>query len=467
MDTLPRIPIITTSPTFKWNDQSQQFALYVQCDNKPEWIEVRRPSPVEFKGAWHDCLLDVYVTETGFVYYWKTHKSVHVMLSRKGYLSCSIGRWKRYRIHRLVANLFVLNPDPKLKDQVNHFDGNKQNNHRINLEWVTNQENMQHAISIGLIQRKFTEEEIQDIRALYPGLTQQQIANEYDISIALVNQILQGNSYGDIPFNAPYTPAQREISGEANPHAKFTQDQVRYIRSAYPRISMDELGRQFNVDATCIGNIIKNITYYDPIYIPPSTERVGEIHHHAKLTQAQADEIRQLAEHTTHDILAIQFGVSRTTISNIVANQTYTNINYSPVSKKAQTGENNSKAKFTWDQIRDIREKAKTMRITEIAEEYGVAPTTLGPIVHNKTWYDPNYVPPGKLQTVGSSSHQSKLTMDQVKEIRAIWRTTTIPLLAQKYGVDSSSISNIIKNKTYVDPTYIPPEGKLPRKPTA
>ena len=48
------------------------------------------------------------------------------------------------RIHRLVAEYFVNNP-LRLK-QVNHKDLNKQNNHFLNLEWVTCRENMVHAV---------------------------------------------------------------------------------------------------------------------------------------------------------------------------------------------------------------------------------------------------------------------------------------------------------------------------------
>lgn len=50
---------------------------------------------------------------------------------------------KSVKIHRLVALHFILNPDNK--SQVNHKDGNKQNNHISNLEWVTASENMKHA----------------------------------------------------------------------------------------------------------------------------------------------------------------------------------------------------------------------------------------------------------------------------------------------------------------------------------
>lgn len=45
--------------------------------------------------------------------------------------------------HRAVAIAFVPGYKPGLT--VNHKDGNKQNNHADNLEWMTMQENIQHA----------------------------------------------------------------------------------------------------------------------------------------------------------------------------------------------------------------------------------------------------------------------------------------------------------------------------------
>lgn len=52
------------------------------------------------------------------------------------------GEEKRYYIHRLVAETFISNP--LSKPEVNHKDGNKQNNCAENLEWVTHQENCKH-----------------------------------------------------------------------------------------------------------------------------------------------------------------------------------------------------------------------------------------------------------------------------------------------------------------------------------
>jgi len=89
----------------------------------------------------------------------------------EGYYDCRIkdkdGRKRSPRVHRLVAELFVANPEGK--PVVNHIDGNKLNNSADNLEWVSYSENIQHAKKTGLSGTRkgtLTEEEVREICSL-------------------------------------------------------------------------------------------------------------------------------------------------------------------------------------------------------------------------------------------------------------------------------------------------------------
>lgn len=69
----------------------------------------------------------------------------------KGYLRVALQKdlkLKTFKVHRLVASAFIKNEFNK--PQVNHKDGNKNNNSVENLEWCTNKENAHHAIANGL-----------------------------------------------------------------------------------------------------------------------------------------------------------------------------------------------------------------------------------------------------------------------------------------------------------------------------
>lgn len=69
----------------------------------------------------------------------------------KGYLKVQLHK-KSFRVHRLVAQEFI--PNPENKPQVNHKNGIKSDNRVENLEWVTNAENTQHAYDNGLYKER-------------------------------------------------------------------------------------------------------------------------------------------------------------------------------------------------------------------------------------------------------------------------------------------------------------------------
>lgn len=62
-----------------------------------------------------------------------------------------LGKHSTMCVHVLVALAF-LGPRPQ-RHQVNHKDGHKTNNHRMNLEWTTHQGNAHHALATGLLLR--------------------------------------------------------------------------------------------------------------------------------------------------------------------------------------------------------------------------------------------------------------------------------------------------------------------------
>lgn len=73
------------------------------------------------------------------------------------------GKAKIFRVHRLVAEAFVENPNNY--PIINHIDGKKDNNHFTNLEWCTYSMNNKHAFYMKLKENKksYTEDEEAEI----------------------------------------------------------------------------------------------------------------------------------------------------------------------------------------------------------------------------------------------------------------------------------------------------------------
>lgn len=80
----------------------------------------------------------------------KTRKPYKPTFNSKGYALIRIPMYQLCpAVHRVVALLWL--GDPPFKNaQVNHKDGNKNNNYYLNLEYLTCKENINHAIKTGL-----------------------------------------------------------------------------------------------------------------------------------------------------------------------------------------------------------------------------------------------------------------------------------------------------------------------------
>jgi hypothetical protein len=117
-----------------------------------------------------------------------------------GYLVVNLkanGKSKMKTVHRLVAEAFI--PNPLNLPEVNHKDGDKQNNRVENLEWCSHGENVKHAFNLGL---------------------------------------------------------NKSIKGSLNSNAKLTDDQVKFIRENHkpydPEFGYEALARKFGCSATVI-----------------------------------------------------------------------------------------------------------------------------------------------------------------------------------------------------------------------
>lgn len=106
----------------------------------------------------------------------------------------------RMSVHRLVMQTFC--PCDNMENlQVNHIDGNKANNCLTNLQWVTRQQNMQHAIANGLWtptyasnhnpNLKLSDKDIEEIRELLQSKKYKQceIARMYNVTESTISTI--------------------------------------------------------------------------------------------------------------------------------------------------------------------------------------------------------------------------------------------------------------------------------------
>jgi hypothetical protein len=139
---------------------------------------------------------------------WSIHKGElkHQSLDKDGYPCVSLMNGKKDKsrkfVHRLVALSFIPRDPFGVKDQVNHKDGNKENNHFSNLEWVTGSENVRHAVKVGLFQAAFginngkaklTNEDVKEIMALRSaGVSRAEIAERFNITPGYVTDLFTG-----------------------------------------------------------------------------------------------------------------------------------------------------------------------------------------------------------------------------------------------------------------------------------
>lgn len=113
-------------------------------------------------------------------------------------LNGCLGR-KTFQVHRLVAQHFLPARLPHRKYEVNHKDGDKLNNHFINLEWATRGENNRHAVEVlGKVKSPLSSQDILEIRAIYGYFPVVDIAANYGVSKATIFRVVNRETWAHI-----------------------------------------------------------------------------------------------------------------------------------------------------------------------------------------------------------------------------------------------------------------------------
>jgi len=118
---------------------------------------------------------------------------------------CKNGIVKHCTVHTLIAEAF-LGKRPK-GYEINHIDGDKENNYIWNLEYVTQKENIQHAVENGLCPRgsnhyhsKLVESDILKIREMYKTgrYCQWEIADKFKVAKQHISLIVRKKAWAHI-----------------------------------------------------------------------------------------------------------------------------------------------------------------------------------------------------------------------------------------------------------------------------
>lgn len=138
----------------------------------------------------------------------KMGQEIKTRIGRAGYVFVALRksghRQNNYLVHRLLAAVFI--PNPENKPCINHINSQRDDNRIENLEWCTYSENNAHAHRVGgqrayygesHSQSKLTAAQAEEIRAKFkPRIyTYPMLSKEYGISIGALQAIISNKTW--------------------------------------------------------------------------------------------------------------------------------------------------------------------------------------------------------------------------------------------------------------------------------
>lgn len=146
------------------------------------------------------------VSECGIIVNSTTGRVLKPHFNKSGYVQVNLGSKLKVYIHRVVAECYLTGFDLSL--DINHIDGNKENNHYTNLECISHSENMKHARLNGLIKSiqgsknhvsKLVEDDVINIRRLFKeGKSYNELSKLYNMSYSGIYSIIKNKIWKHI-----------------------------------------------------------------------------------------------------------------------------------------------------------------------------------------------------------------------------------------------------------------------------
>lgn len=177
-----------------------------------------------------------------------THKArvVKIYDNKNGYLTCNINGKSMSLVHRVVC--YAFHENTKSLPCVNHINGNKKDNRKDNLEWVTYKQNRDHASKVlgrRMYKSKLSDTDIAAIRN--DDRRQREIALDYGVSQSTISQIQRGNTWISIKGRRK----KRRLGEGSN---VLSNEKIQEIRNSCEKGCV--LAKRYGVSTATISRII-------------------------------------------------------------------------------------------------------------------------------------------------------------------------------------------------------------------
>lgn len=199
------------------------------------------------------------ISEDGKVYSKLSLKYLSQVKNLFGYETIGLksdkdGLFYQKRVHRLVAEAFI--PNPENKPEVNHIDGDKTNNCVENLEWCTSKENKTHAWNTKLYTDKledhycavYSNNQIEQVcQLLSEGFRNKDVAEITNIHKDVIAHIKRGDIWKDISSKYSFNIPRKSRKSKEDVHkiCKMIADNLSDddIQNVFTNLPIEEIRR--------------------------------------------------------------------------------------------------------------------------------------------------------------------------------------------------------------------------------